>query len=336
MTYEGGWQNNRQMGMHKNDRFVENIFEELDVPGEWYHNAETNTLYYYPDAGVDVTRAVFEVVRLSHLIEFQGTKDKSVSNISITGITFRHAARTFMETKESLLRSDWTIYRGGAILFNGAYDCTVSDCEFDQLGGNSIFVNNHNRRITVRRCHIHGSGASGICFVGSPDSVRNPLFEYHQQQSYKDIDKTPGPKSGDFPADCLVDDCLIHNVSVVEKQATGVQVSMSKNITVRHCSIYDVGRAGINISEGTFGGHVIEYCDVFDTVRETGDHGSFNSWGRDRFWHLKDAPESELPSLALLDVEKILFETVGGDVTAAGISTWMMVPAITIFITICA
>jgi hypothetical protein len=23
---------------------------------------------------------------------------------------------------------------------------------------------------------------------------------------------------------------------------------------------------------------------VFDTVRETGDHGSFNSWGRDRYW----------------------------------------------------
>ncbi|MEA3462069.1 MAG: PDZ domain-containing protein, partial [Bacteroidota bacterium] len=63
-----------------------------------------------------------------------------------------------------------------------------------------------------------------------------------------------------------------------------VQISMSHRITVSHCSIYDVPRAGINISEGTFGGHVIEYCDVFNTVLETGDHGSFNSWGRDRFW----------------------------------------------------
>jgi hypothetical protein len=31
---------------------------------------------------------------------------------------------------------------------------------------------------------------------------------------------------------------------------------------------------------------VIEFCDVFDTVKETGDHGSFNSWGRDRYWGL--------------------------------------------------
>ena len=33
VTYEGGWQNNRQMGMHKDYRMVENIFEELDALG---------------------------------------------------------------------------------------------------------------------------------------------------------------------------------------------------------------------------------------------------------------------------------------------------------------
>jgi len=60
---------------------------------------------------------------------------------------------------------------------------------------------------------------------------------------------------------------------------------MCKSVTVSHNSIYDVPRAGINVSEGTWGGHVIEYNDVFETVKETGDHGSFNSWGRDRFWH---------------------------------------------------
>ena len=175
---------------------------------------------------------------------------------------------------------------------------------FDQVGGNAVFVSNYNRRVSVRGSHIHGAGASGVCFVGDPASVRNPLFEYHETQTYADIDKTPGPQGDNFPADCSVEDCLIHNVGVVEKQATGVQVSMARGIVIRHCSIYDVGRAGINISEGTFGGHLIEFCDVFDTVRETGDHGSFNSWGRDRYWNLEDAPPAELPQLALLDAEK--------------------------------
>lgn len=29
---EGGWQNNRQLGIHPDNRMVENIFEELDAP----------------------------------------------------------------------------------------------------------------------------------------------------------------------------------------------------------------------------------------------------------------------------------------------------------------
>ena len=71
----------------------------------------------------------------------------------------------------------------------------------------------------------------------------------------------------------------------VEKQSAGVQLSMCQGITVSHNTIYDVPRAGINISEGTWGGHIIGYNDVFNTVKESGDHGSFNSWGRDRYWH---------------------------------------------------
>lgn len=306
ITYEGGWQNNRQMGMHDSHRFVENIFEELDDPGEWFHNRATRTLYYYPAEGVDLRSALIEVAHLNHLVEFRGNRENPVRYIDLAGLTFRHAARTFMETKEPLLRSDWTIYRGGAVMFTGAEDCSMLDCEFDQVGGNAVFVNTYNRRIRVAGTHIHGAGATGVCFVGDPDSVRSPLFEYNQRQSYAAIDKTPGPKTDNYPADCVVEDSLIHGVSMVEKQAAGIQVSMSKGITIRHCSIYDVGRAGINISEGTFGGHLIEFCDVFDTVRETGDHGSFNSWGRDRFWGLHDGPPEELPELSKLDAEKTI------------------------------
>jgi hypothetical protein len=159
-----------------------------------------------------------------------------------------------------------------------------------------------NRKITVRGSQYTEVGASAVAFVGSPDAVRNPKFEYGQRNKYSELDLTPGPKSDDYPADCLVDDCLMARTGRIEKQGAGVQISMSHKITVRHCSIYDTSRAGINISEGTFGGHLIECCDVFDTVLETGDHGSFNSWGRDRFWGLRDAPEDKLPELSKLDI----------------------------------
>ncbi|MCU0793982.1 MAG: right-handed parallel beta-helix repeat-containing protein, partial [Opitutaceae bacterium] len=284
VAYEGGWQNNRQMGMHDQFRMVENIFEELDAPGEWFHDAKSNTLYYQPALATDLAKARVEVVRLRHLIELSGSAEKPVRHVTFQGFVFRHAARTFMDTREPLLRSDWTIYRGGAVLLTGTEDVRILDCEFDQVGGNAVFVNGYARRALVRGCHIHDAGASGVAFVGFASAVRSPLFEYGQRHKPGALDLTPGPKSPDYPADCAVEDSLIHGIGRAERQAAAVQISMSDSIAVRDTSIYDCSRAGINISEGTWGGHLLERLDVFDTVLETHDHGSFNSWGRDRYW----------------------------------------------------
>lgn len=301
VTYEGGWQNNRPMGMHERYRFVENIREELDAPGEWFHDRRANRLLFMPPAGLDLTKAKIEVSQLRSLVEWRGTRQQPVRFIALQGFTFRHANRTFMDTREPLLRSDWRIYRGGAVLFTGAEDCLLDHCTLDRLGGNAVVVSNYNRRVVIRTSWIQGCGASGVVFVGSPAAVRSPLFAYEQRATLAGIDRTPGPLTEDYPAECTVEDCLITAIGRVEKQVAGVEISMARRIVVRNCTICGVPRAGINISEGTWGGHLIEGCDVFDTVLETGDHGSFNSWGRDRFWELRDTPEHEAAELALLD-----------------------------------
>ncbi len=310
LLYEGGWQNNRRMGMHDKYRMVENIFEELDAPGEWFLNSSTHTLYFYPPNGLNLKTATVEAVRLRSLIELRGSSAQPVRRVTLRGLTLRHTARTFMDNREPLLRSDWTIYRGAALFLEGAEDATIEDCLLDQPGGNAIFVNNYNRRVTIRSCEIARAGANAIAFVGDPGAVRNPLFEYAQRQSLKDIDRTPGPKTPNYPAQSLVEDCLIYQSGRVEKQTAGVHIAMAQDITVRHSSIYELPRAGINIGDGCWGGHVIEFCDVFDTVLETGDHGSFNSWGRDRYWFLNDVDMNAISTtpalrdLPLLDAVK--------------------------------
>lgn len=308
LTLEGGWQNNRKMGMHEKYRFVENIFEELDTVNEWYYDKKTKTLYYYPPDRLDLTTATIETPQLADLFEFKGSEKEPITNINIEGLTLTQTLRTFMQNKEPLLRSDWTIYRGGVVLYDGAVNCAIKNCTLTNLGGNAVFFNKYNRSCTVSGCLISNIGASAVCFVGDPNAVRSPSFEYYEFVPLAQLDRTPGPKTNNYPAACTVYNNLIFELGQVEKQSAGVQLSMCESITISHNTIYDVPRAGINVNEGTWGGHIIEYNDVFNTVKETGDHGSFNSWGRDRYWHpdkkVLDTIVENHFDLTMLDVVK--------------------------------
>lgn len=302
---EGGFQNNRQMGMHPEYRFVENIREELDAPGEWFYNNITRQLSFICPPGLDMDQVITEIPVLENLILFSGTSDAPVHDISWQNCTFRHTSYTFMKTNEPLLRSDWKIYRGGAIHLEGTENIRIENNFLDQVGGNGIFVSGYNHRVKISGNHINGVGASAICLVGRPEAVRSPSFEYHEFVEWQELDRETGPKNNTYPLDCIVRDNLIHDIGRVEKQVAGIQISMAMGITASHNSIYNTPRAGINIGDGTWGGHIIEYNDVFNTVLETGDHGAFNSWGRDRFWNPNRTKMNTMvakdPSLILLD-----------------------------------
>ncbi|WP_372755065.1 right-handed parallel beta-helix repeat-containing protein [Labilibaculum sp.] len=282
---EGGHQNNRPSAPHPEYRMVENVFEELDSPGEWFLDREKHKLYYWPEKNMDIANVNFEVSVIKSLVETKGSIENPVKNISIQGITFENTQRTFMEEYEPLLRSDWTIYRGGAVFMEGTENCSIENCEFTDLGGNVIFASAYNKGLKIAGNHIHDCGASAICFVGDPSAVRSPAFQYGQFVALDKMDTISGPQNDLYPRECIAENNLIHRIGRLEKQTAGVEISMAMDITVRHNSIYDVPRAGINIGDGTWGGHILEYNDVFNTVLESGDHGSFNSWGRDRFWH---------------------------------------------------
>ncbi len=210
----------------------------------------------------------------------------AVKNIQIRGIHFTGTDRTLIETKEPLLRSDWCVYRGGAIHIRGAEHIEISNCHFTELGGNAVFVDSYNRNITIRGNLFQDNGSSDVNFVGSFAAVRDPSFNYTDlARPLHEIDTIVGPKSKEFPADCLVEDNLMMRCGRFEKQASGINVSMSSRITIRHNTISHTPRAAINICDGTWGGHMIEWNDCFETVLETHDHGAFNSWGRDRYWY---------------------------------------------------
>ena len=281
---EGGWQQNRAATYRKDELFVENILEEFDAPGEWFLDRENRLLYCYPPQGTDLNAAKVVAAGLTELFLFKGTPEKPVQHVILEGFTFRHTKRIFLDQYEGLLRGDWSITRSGAIRLKGSENCAIRDCFFDQCGGNGVFFDGYNRSSEVTGARFHKLGESGVCFVGSYGAVRSGAIGYGNNWPEDQIDLEPGPKTPDYSKDCRVHDCLIFNIGRVGKQTAGVFISMCESINVSHSTIYHVPRSGITINDGCWGGHTIEHNDVFDTVIETGDHGPFNSWGRDRYW----------------------------------------------------
>jgi hypothetical protein len=275
------------VGLHPTYRMVENIFEELDAEGEWYYQKSTGNLFFWPKAGTNLNTAIIEIASLEELIKIIGTSSTSpVRYISFNGITFTHTHRTlFTRNYERLLRGDWCIVRAGAVFIQNAENVEIKNCVFDQIGGNGIFINGYNKNHLIYNNNFVDAGASCVAVVGLTSAVRDPSF-WPNDHHTTIADLTPGPLTQDYPRECIIANNSMINLGRFEKQTAGVHISIAENIIVRHNTINGSPRAGININDGTFGGHIIEYNDIFNCVRETGDHGPFNSWGRDRYWSL--------------------------------------------------
>jgi hypothetical protein len=262
--------------------FVENIFEELDSPGEWYLDRESGTLYFLPPDDLDMDRALVEVPVLKHVIEFKGSAADPIRDLTISGFRIAHTASTYLEPYESPSLGDWSIHRDGAILVEGTEKCRIEKCFFDAVGGNGIFLNHYNDGFRVSDNTFTEAGDSAVCLVGK-SHLRPGTGSVCSFCGHRHAWGWAEP-SEEIPSECVITNNLIHDIGIFGKQVAGVFVALGMKMTISHNHIYNTPRAGICLNDGQWGGHVIEYNDIHDTVRETGDHGPFNSWGREPYW----------------------------------------------------
>ncbi|MCX4534422.1 PDZ domain-containing protein [Streptomyces sp. NBC_01669] len=292
--------NNRGSGLHGTYRMVENVFEELDAPGEWFYDKPAGKLYFYPPEGVDPAKARVETAEQNELIRVEGNgPGDAVHHLTFSGFTFTQTHRTlFNQPYEKLQLGDWAFARAAAVHLKNTENVVVSDSHFDQVGGNAVLVDGYNSRDAVSGNEFSHSGASDVAVIGSPDAVREPSTWDSMRRTISDT--RPGPKTENYPRDVSIRDNYMHDNGQFEKQTSGVQISMSRHVTVDGNTIHDGPRACVDINDGTWGGHLIENNDIFNCVKETSDHGPFNSWGRDRFWPLT-ADDATKKSYAGLD-----------------------------------
>jgi len=82
------------------------------------------------------------------------------------------------------------------------------------------------------------------------------------------------------PVNNLISNNHMHEIGVYGKQTSCYFQSLAYRTTVKDNVCYNGPRAGINFNDGFGGGNTVEGNLVFNMVRETGDHGPFNSWDR--------------------------------------------------------
>jgi hypothetical protein len=307
--------NGRGSGMHATYRMVENLFEELDAAGEWFYRKSTGQLFFWPPAGTNLSTATIELASQDELLRFVGTSAASagsVKYIQFNGITFTHTFRTlFSKPYEFVLQSDWAITRAGAVFMQNAENIRIANCLFDQIGGNGVFLSGYNRNHVIYNNTFSQGGASCVAIVGMQSAVRCAATAYGQAPAC--TDKVPGPKTNEYPAYIKVDNNMMANSGRFEKQTSGVTMSMTEFDTVRHNTVHDCPRAGINFTDGCWGGTLVEYNWVYNSVLESEDHGPFNAWGRDRIeLNMQDSSWARLDSRNPTIVRNNRFEVMSG------------------------
>ena len=237
--------------------YVENIFEELDSPGEWFFDYDTRKLYLYPNSTLPN-----EVVgtNLNVLISIKGSQTNPVRNIAISDITLAHTATTFLLDYEVPSGGDWTVHREAALVAEGIEGFKISNCLFYSPGGNGLLLNNYVRGAVIEGNEFVWVGDNAIVAVGSTQLM----------------DGTDGNQ----PRGTKVIGNLVHEVGVFGKQVCAYVQSLACETQLTGNVFFNGPRAGINFNDGFGGGNVVKNNLLFNFVRETLDHGTFNSWDR--------------------------------------------------------
>ncbi len=254
--------------------YVANIFEELDSPNEWFLDKDTRTLYFMPN---DTMPKVFVGSQIPCLISVSGGGiEDPVNNVLIQGLTLTQTSNTYMRDYMVPSGGDWSVHRGGTIYLTNTKNITITHNLFTQLGSNGVALIDYNDATSITSNEFVWLVDSGIILVGTTNGIDG--FTVASQ-----------------PTNTLIQSNFIHETGIYVKQSSPVLISVSRSVSVIGNLMFNMPRAAININDGFYGNHTLSYNVIFNTVRETGDHGPINTWDREPY--LTDAVQPGLPSL---------------------------------------
>ncbi|CAK4683727.1 unnamed protein product [Aphanomyces euteiches] len=239
---------------------VENVFEELDAPGEWYYDTATRQLFMIPPTNVDLTTATIEFPQLKQLVRVRGTPGIDLgftepgpdtvvtaadeetaapwpqalwaANIVFDGITFRGTMRTDMELYETLPNHPWTQTRVAAMYIESAASIRVSRCTFVHMGGNAVALSGRTQNVSVVSNHFTHLGSSGVSVLPRSVAPFDPIHRrefFHSQQTNISFNQ-------------------FHDYGLVTSQSAAVLVVGTSASTVYGNLVYNIPPGGVSYS----------------------------------------------------------------------------------------
>eukprot|EP00041_Stephanoeca_diplocostata_P024838 m.639093 g.639093 ORF g.639093 m.639093 type:complete len:968 (-) comp22611_c1_seq2:259-3162(-) len=238
--------------------WIDNVFEELDADNEFFFDPKASKLYFIPN-GTDAPDN-FVVPTLANFFSLLGTQQNPVKNVSISGATFTASRPTYMEPRGNPSGGDWALERMGAVLLEGTEHALVHNNTFVRLDSNAIFLSGYNQYAVIDANDFSWLGQNCIASWGKA----------------VDNDGT----TGEFPRYTTVSNNWAHEIGIIQKQSSFYFQAETAQTTLEGNIVFNIPRAAINFNDGFGGGSTITNCLLFNTCRESSDHGAFNSWDR--------------------------------------------------------
>lgn len=276
-TYAGPWCGQHATPPDNNDTrlisgswFVENVISELDDKGEWFYDPAKTMLYLRPNrTGTpplpppQFAPGELIATRLDTIVSVRGEgRDSWARGITLRGLGFRDSAATFMRYGEWSAPSggDWALRRGGALFLEGAEGVTIEGCSFTRLDGNALFLSGYTRDVVIRKNDFSWIGEGAMATWGRTDRY----------------DAT----GGEQPRRTRVVDNVVREIGLYEKQSSAWGQAKAALSHLENNIFFNMPRAAINFNDNLGGGNNISRNLIWNTCRESGDHGPINTWDR--------------------------------------------------------
>jgi hypothetical protein len=166
------------------DYYLDNVFEALDDPGQWYLDKQAGRLYYRPRPGEKPGTTEIIAPRLLQLLAFEGDPEKGryVEHIRFDGITFAHTdwrhpgadgAAIVGHSRKTGNRENYAAAGQsacdvpGVVSFEGARHCTLENCTLEHLGWYGVSIMDACENVRVSGCRVRDTGAGGIKINGA-------------------------------------------------------------------------------------------------------------------------------------------------------------------------